>query len=51
MFRNLLHEITGIGIYQMFSLVVFSGFFLIIAIWLFKTNKEYIDEMKNKPLE
>ena len=51
MFRNLLHEITCIGIYQMFSLIVFSGFFLIVAIWLFKTKKEYIDEMKNKPLE
>jgi len=51
MFRNLLHEVTGIGIYQMFSLIVFTGFFTLIALWLFKTKKEYIDEMSNKPLE
>jgi cbb3-type cytochrome oxidase subunit 3 len=51
MFRNLLHEVTGIGIYQMFSLLVFTAFFVLIALWLFETKKEYIDEMSNKPLE
>lgn len=51
MFRNLLHEVSGIDLYKIFSLVVFSAFFLIITVWLFRTKKEYIDEMSKKPLE
>ncbi|MEI7979354.1 MAG: CcoQ/FixQ family Cbb3-type cytochrome c oxidase assembly chaperone [Bacteroidota bacterium] len=51
MFRNLLHEISGIDMYKIFSLVVFTAFFLLITIWLFSAKKEYIDEMSKKPLE
>ena len=51
MFRNLLNEVNGITIYQIFSLVVFSLFFLLVTIWLFKANKGYLEEMRNKPLQ
>lgn len=51
MFRNLLHEISGVNVYQMFSLLVFTSFFVLVTIWLFKAKKSYLEEMRNKPLQ
>jgi cytochrome c oxidase cbb3-type subunit 4 len=40
MFRQILEDISGIGIYPMFSLMVFFLFFTGIFIWVLKTKKE-----------
>ena len=50
-FRHYLESITGIGIYPMVSLIIFFGFFTLLAIWAFKANKGYISTLKNMPMD
>lgn len=50
-FENYLQEIAGIGIYPMFSLIVFFVFFVVL-IWRVSTmDKKSIAEISNIPLE
>ncbi|PIW69293.1 MAG: hypothetical protein COW08_07905 [Ignavibacteriales bacterium CG12_big_fil_rev_8_21_14_0_65_30_8] len=51
MFSNYLKTIEGIGIYPLFSLLIFFIFFLIMIIWVIKVDKKYIDKMSNLPLD
>ena len=46
-----LEQINGIEIYPIISLIIFFVFFIIIGIQVFTADKEYIDEMKNMPLD
>ncbi len=50
MFRNILEKIEGIGIYPLFSLIVFSIFFTVMFIWVFKADKKYLEKMSRAPL-
>ncbi len=50
-FRHYLETITGVDIYPMISLIIFFGFFTLLAIWAVKANKDYINEAKNLPLD
>ena len=50
-FGNYLEKIAGIGIYPMFSLIVFFVFFVVL-IWRVSTmDKKSIAEISNIPLE
>lgn len=50
MIRNYLQAIEGVEIYPLISLIVFVIFFVVILIWMLKMDKNYIDEMKQLPL-
>jgi len=45
-----LSTIEGIEIYPIISLLLFTTFFTFLIIWVLRTKKEYIDEMKQYPL-
>lgn len=49
-FKNYLETITGVEIYPLTSLLIFFLFFTALAIWAFRANKNYINEIKNLPL-
>ena len=51
MIRNLLQSIEGVEIYPLISLVVFIIFFVVILVWMFKIDKNYIKEMEKLPLD
>jgi cytochrome c oxidase cbb3-type subunit III len=51
MFNNYLQSIEGVGIYPIFSLLVFLGFFIVMLIWMFKANKEHLKKMSELPLD
>ena len=50
MFENILETIDGIGIYAMFSLLVFFIFFIGMFIWVIKADKKHLEEMSHVPL-
>jgi len=50
-FRNYLETITGVDIYPLVSLIIFFTFFTGLLIWAFRANKQYINEVKNLPLD
>lgn len=51
MFNNYLQTIEGVGIYPMFSLLVFFFFFVGIIVWMFKADKKHMKRMSELPLE
>ncbi len=50
-FRHYLESIAGVDIYPMVSLLIFFTFFTGLAIWAFRANKQYINDLKNLPLD
>jgi cytochrome c oxidase cbb3-type subunit 3 len=50
-FINYLETITGVGIYPLTSLILFVCMFVLIALWVIRTDNAFIDHMKNIPLE
>lgn len=48
---NTLEQIAGVEIYPIISLFIFFVFFAIVAYMAITAKKEYIDEMKNLPLD
>lgn len=48
---NTLEQIAGVEIYPIVSLLIFFVFFAIVTYLVLTTSKEYIEEMKNLPLE
>ncbi|HQY21092.1 MAG TPA: CcoQ/FixQ family Cbb3-type cytochrome c oxidase assembly chaperone [Ignavibacteria bacterium] len=51
MFKHYFEIIEGIDIYPIFSLLVFLIFFSMTIVFILKSDKEYIKEMSNLPLE
>lgn len=51
MYKNILENIDGIGIYPVFSLLMFVVFFTAMFIWVFKADKKQLEEMSQIPLE
>jgi cytochrome c oxidase cbb3-type subunit 3 len=49
-FINYLETITGVGIYPLFSLLVFFVFFTALTIWVIKADKGFISTMEHMPL-
>ena len=51
MFKHYFEIIEGIDIYPIFSLLIFFIFFSLTIVFILKSDKEYIKEMSNLPLE
>lgn len=51
MIRDVLQSIEGISLYPVISLIIFVLFFLVLIIWMVKVDKNYINKMKNLPLD
>lgn len=50
MFKHFIQQLSGDENYLIFSLLVFFGFFLLVAVYLIFMKKEYIEEMSNMPI-
>jgi len=51
MFKDYLQSIEGVEVYAIISMIIFITFFIGIVIWLFKVDKQYINKMRELPLE
>lgn len=51
MFKNYLNSIEGIATYPVFSLLVFFIFFVIMAVWLIRSDKKHLHEISEMPLD
>ena len=49
-FINYLEKISGVSIYGLSSLVLFTVIFTIMLIWALKADKKMIQEISNIPL-
>ncbi|QHS61613.1 CcoQ/FixQ family Cbb3-type cytochrome c oxidase assembly chaperone [Chitinophaga agri] len=50
-FINYLKSITGVSIYPMTSLLIFTVFFILAAFWALKADKRMMDHISNIPLD
>lgn len=50
-FVNYLEKITGVSIYPMVSLIIFTILSILVVIYAVKTSEETVNEMKNLPLD
>lgn len=50
-FIHYLEKITGVSIYPLTSFVIFGLFFLVVLIWVLKTDKQKIYEVSRIPLD
>ena len=44
-------SIAGVEIYPIISLVIFFTFFLVLIVWLWKSDKNIMSELEKLPLE
>jgi hypothetical protein len=51
MYKNVLQSIENIQIWPVVSFVIFFVFFLCLLLWVFTTDKKFIDKMKSLPLD
>ena len=51
MFKYYFEQINNVEIWPIISLSIFFIFFLVLLIWVFKTDKNHIIKMSNMPLE
>ena len=51
MFKHYFEQIQNVEIWPIISLSIFFIFFLVLIIWVFKTDKSFIAEMSRLPLE
>jgi cbb3-type cytochrome oxidase subunit 3 len=51
MYKNVLQSIENIEIWPVVSFVIFFVFFLCLLLWVFTTDKKFIDKMKGLPIE
>jgi cytochrome c oxidase cbb3-type subunit 4 len=49
--KQFLANVEGVDGYLIFSLIVFMLFFIGLLWWVFKADKNYIQKMKNIPLD
>lgn len=50
-FINYLERITGVSVYPMVSLLLFTTVFILVVIYAFKASDRTIKEMENLPLD
>ena len=48
---NTMEKIDGVEIYPIVSLLLFFTFFILVGYLVLKTDKDYIEEMSNLPLD
>jgi cytochrome c oxidase cbb3-type subunit IV len=51
MFKHYFEQIAGVAIYPLISFGIFFLFFIGLLLWVIFANKNYIQTMRNKPLE
>jgi hypothetical protein len=49
-FINYLESITGIGVYPLFSLILFVGFFALVSFYVMKGDKNHFEKLRNLPI-
>jgi cytochrome c oxidase cbb3-type subunit 4 len=49
--KQFLANVQGVDGYLIFSMIVFMLFFVGLLGWVFKADKQYINDMKNIPLD
>jgi hypothetical protein len=49
-FINYLEKISGVSIYGLSSLVLFTTIFVVMLVWALKADKQMIKEISNIPL-
>jgi cbb3-type cytochrome oxidase subunit 3 len=49
--KQYLANVQGVDGYLIFSMIVFILFFVGLLFWVFRADKNYIDKMKNIPLD
>jgi hypothetical protein len=50
-FIHYLEKITGVSIYPLISFTIFGLFFLVMLIWVIKTDKKTISDISRIPLD
>lgn len=50
-FVNYLEKISGVGIFPMISLILFTIVFILVVIYAFRTPNETVKKMENLPLD
>ncbi|WP_142684484.1 CcoQ/FixQ family Cbb3-type cytochrome c oxidase assembly chaperone [Chitinophaga polysaccharea] len=50
-FINYLESISGISVYPMASLLLFTAFFVAASLWALKADKKMVDHISRIPLE
>lgn len=50
-FIHYLEKIAGVGIYPLTSFLIFSLFFVVMLIWVFKVDNNRIKEISRLPLD
>jgi hypothetical protein len=50
-FINYLETITGVSVYPLVSLFIFTIFFALASLWALKADKGMIDYISNIPLD
>jgi cytochrome c oxidase cbb3-type subunit IV len=51
MYKNVLQSIENIQIWPVISFVIFFVFFLCLLLWVFTTDRKFIDKMRALPLD
>lgn len=50
-FVETLENITGVNIWALISFGIFFTFFIVMTIWVWKADKNLINELKQLPLD
>ncbi|AEV98298.1 cytochrome C oxidase Cbb3 [Niastella koreensis] len=50
-FIHYLEKITGVSIYPLISFVIFGLFFLVMLLWVLKSDKKLIYDISRIPLD
>ena len=51
MFKHYFERIENIEIWPIISLAIFFIFFICLLLWVFRTDKSFINKMKKMPLD
>jgi cytochrome c oxidase cbb3-type subunit IV len=51
MYKNVLQSIDNIEVWPVISFVIFFVFFLCLLLWVFTTDKKFIEKMKAMPID
>ncbi|MGL1886835.1 MAG: cytochrome C oxidase Cbb3 [Reichenbachiella sp.] len=51
MFKYYFEQIHNVEVWPIISLTIFFVFFIGLLWWVFRTDSDYIDKMKNLPID
>ena len=51
MFKEIFESMSDIGIFGLFSMILFILIFLGVIYWVVKADKKYLKKMENMPLD